>query len=96
MILSEKQKSDRVKHALTAFDRKNVMFPDEYKITLYWSDHRRTYSKKNSRNLRNYKNKRQVGGGDVMSWNILPPNELLSVERVSSRVNSMEYKSMLS
>ena len=47
-------------------------------------------------NLPNFRNKRQAGGGGLMFWDMLLANGTIFVKKVSSRVNSMEYQSILS
>ena len=89
-----------LKYALTGFDRgtigKKLIFFLTKKFNLDGPDNWGTYSRNFSKNRQHFRNKRQAGGGGKMFWGMLLPNGILFVKKVSSRVNSMEYQSILS
>ena len=90
---------DRVKICIDwirqRIDWKKVVFTDEKKFNLDGRDNWRTYSRKDPKNILNCRNKRQAGGGGLMFWGMLLPNGMLFANKVSGRVNSMEYQSIL-
>ena len=96
ICLTKKHKMERVEKitnwVTNCQDWENTIFSDEKRFCLDGPDDWRSYISKGTKYIRQ---KRQCGGGGIMVWLMLMPNNLLSYKIIKGNLNSDGYIKLL-